>query len=77
MALTFDDLTARLDALEAALPDLVAQHPDPAAFWGVVVREMDAIEESAGDHLSYAAERIAAMLAQHGCYVAFAELPTD
>lgn len=65
-----DKLTARLDALEVALPGLIAQYPDPADFWPAFAGESDAIEDAAGEHARLVRERIAAMLAVHGRYIA-------
>lgn len=69
-----DDLATRLDALEAALPQLIADHPNPADFWPAFAGESDVIEDMAGEHCVQVSRRIAAMLSVHGYYLADVEL---
>lgn len=64
-----DDLTARLDALEAALPQLITDNPDPADFWPAFAGEADVIEDRAGDRCIEVSRRLDAMLAEHGYYL--------
>ncbi len=75
MAHTWEELTQQLDALEAALPRLIDEHPEPGDFWMAFAGEADAIEDAAGEHAEAVGQRIAAMLAQHGRYMATTELP--
>lgn len=67
---TQDQLTSMLDALEAALPGLIENNPDPGDFWAAFAGEADAIEDQAGEHSAMVGQRIAAMLAEHGRYIA-------
>lgn len=72
--LTIHELTAQLDSLQVRLPQLIEEHPNDADFWPAFAGEADAIEDQAGDHRPIVGERIAAMLAEHGRYLAFADL---
>lgn len=63
------DLADRLDALEARLPQLIEDYPEPSDFWMAFAGEADAIEDSAGRHASYVASRLRAMLSVHGRYI--------
>lgn len=67
---TQDQLTAMLDALEAALPAMIEDNPDPAEFWAAFAGEADIIEDQAGEHCAMVGQRIQAMLAEHGRYIA-------
>lgn len=60
-------LNRELDALEGALPMLVADYPDPSDFWPAFAGEADVIEDNAGIHLEHVQHRLNAMLAAHGC----------
>jgi hypothetical protein len=71
---TFDHLTTLLDALEAKLPDLLAAYPADGDFWMAFAGEADAIEDQAGEHVGVVNQRINAMLAQHGRYIAGIEV---
>ena len=68
-SLTTTDLADRLDALEARLPQIIEDHPDPGDFWMAFAGEADAIEDSAGRHARYVANRVRAMLSVHGRYI--------
>ena len=70
-----DDLATRLTALEQSLPQLIADHPDPADFWPAFAGEADVIEDMAGDHCPEVSQRIDAMLSEHGYYLG--TLPLD
>ncbi|MCD9026829.1 hypothetical protein LDO26_01180 [Luteimonas sp. BDR2-5] len=70
MSRKLDELNARLDALQAALPALIAEHPNPADFWEAFANQAYAIEDEAGEHAHAVNERIDAMLAMHGRYIA-------
>ncbi len=72
--ITLDQLTAQLDALEAKLPDLLAAYPADGDFWMVFAGEADAIEGQAGEHVGVVNQRINAMLAQHGRFIAGIEV---
>lgn len=72
--LTIYELTAQLDSLQARLPHLIEERPDDSDFWLAFAGEADAIEDQAGDHTLIVGERIAAMLAEHGRYLALADL---
>lgn len=65
-----DELTRQLDALEAALPAMIEDNPDPGAFWSTFAGQADLIEDQAGEHAAMAGERIQVMLAEHGRYIA-------
>lgn len=69
-----DTLNAQLEALEAGLPVLIAQHPDDADFWPAFAGQADVIEDAAGDHGLWVHARIAQMLAQHGRYLATVDI---
>ncbi len=71
---TLDQLTAMLDALEAKLPDLLAAYPADGDFWVAFAGEADAIVDQAGEHVGVVNQRIKAMLAQHGRYIAAGEI---
>lgn len=71
---SLDQLTAMLDALEAKLPDLLAAYPSHGDFWMAFAGEADAIEDQAGEHVGVVNQRINAMLAQHGRYIAAVEI---
>jgi hypothetical protein len=70
---TREELIALLDALEAQLPGLIAANPDPGDFWVEFAGQVDVIEDHAGDHCAMVKERIRAMLAEHGRYLATIE----
>lgn len=69
------DLNSQLDALERALPALIADNPDPGDFWMAFAGQADLIEDQAGEHAVMVGERIADMLARHGRYMA--GIPVD
>lgn len=71
---SLDQLTTLLDALEAKLPDLLAAYPADGDFWMAFAGEADAIEDRAGEHVGVVNQRISAMLAQHGRYIAGIEV---
>jgi len=71
---TFDQLTTLLDALEAKLPDLLTAYPSDGDFWMAFAGEADVIEDQAGEHVGVVNQRINAMLAQHGRYIAAVEI---
>ena len=62
------ELTTLIDALEAAMPALVRDNPDPADFWPAFAGHADVIEDSAetGADALYVQERIDQLLAKHG-----------
>lgn len=60
---TIDD---RLDALEAALPQLLEDYPDRADFWNAFAGESETVEEQAGDHAEHVYARIGDMLRAAG-----------
>lgn len=70
---TLDELHQQLNALEADLPRMIQDHPDPSDFWPEFVGAADIIEDQAEEHCALVEGRIAAMLAQHGRYVALAD----
>ena len=70
---TLDELRQQLDSLEADLPRMIQDCPDPSDFWPEFAGAADIIEDHAGEHCALVQERIAAMLAQHGRYIAFAD----
>lgn len=65
-----DDLTRAVRTLEAQLPQLIADIPDPPDFWPAFAGEADAIEDSAGERVAEVQERIQKMPAVHGRYIA-------
>lgn len=71
---TPDHLTDLLDALEAKLPDLLAAYPSDGDFWMAFAGEADAIEDRAGEHVGLVSQRINAMLARYGRYIAGIEV---
>lgn len=71
---TFDQLTILLDALEAKLPDLLAAYPADGDFWMAFAGEADVIEDQAGEHVGVVNQRISAMLARHGRFIAAVEI---
>lgn len=66
------DLERRLDNLEAQLPTMVEDNPDPGDFWMAFASQADPIEDEAGEHTEAVMERIQEMLARHGRYIAMA-----
>lgn len=61
------DLATLLDALELALPDMLARHPDEADFWSEFAGEADEIVERAEPGESaYVRGRIDCMLRNTG-----------
>ncbi|MGH8464133.1 MAG: hypothetical protein ACRER5_08295 [Pseudomonas sp.] len=71
---TIAELTTQLDALQAQLPKMIADNPDPGDFWCEFAGQADLIEDQAGEHTALVARRIAGMLAEHGRYVASVEV---
>lgn len=67
---TEEELTQRLDALEAKLPQLMQDNPAPGDFWMAFARDADVIEDAAAEHGALVSERIQTMLAKHGHYIA-------
>lgn len=67
---TQDQLTEMLDALEAALPAMIEDNPEPGDFWMAFAGLADVIEDQAGEHTELVARRIQKMLAEHGRYIA-------
>jgi len=65
-ALSRDALALQLDAVAGALPQLLADCPDPADFWPAFAGMTDVIEDQAGPHAAYVRERIDAMLLHAG-----------
>ena len=70
-------LTAMLDDLGARLPQMVEENPDPGDFWPAFAGEADVIEDQAGEHCHMVAERLEAMWAEHGRYMAFSDMADD
>jgi hypothetical protein len=58
-------LMAKLDALEAALPALRADHPDDGDFLTAFAGMADVIEDQAGEHASMVSGGIDGMLAAY------------
>jgi hypothetical protein len=69
------ELTKLLDKLEASLPKMIEDNPDPSDFWSAFAGEADVMEDHAGDLAELVDERIQSMLAKHGRYLAFAKMP--
>lgn len=68
-------LNGLLDALQAKLPQLVADHPADSDFWMVFAAEAEAIEDKAnGETYAHVMHRINDMLAEHGRYIVMGEL---
>lgn len=65
-----DELTRQLDALEDALPAMIEDNPEPGDFWMAFAGKADLIADQAGEHAAMVGERIQAMLAEHGRYIA-------
>lgn len=67
MTLTRPELQTRLNALEAQLPALVREHPDPADFWPAYAGVADEIVDAAGaDDCEWVDDRLEEMLRHHG-----------
>ncbi len=62
-----------LGALEHDLPELIASHPSPGAFWEAFMRRVDPIEDSATDDDASVLSRLNAMLAPYGMRIAAVE----
>lgn len=71
---TLDQLMDLLDALEARLPELLASSPTDGEFWMAFAGEADVIEDRAAEHVGVVNQRINAMLAQHGRFIAAVEI---
>jgi len=63
---TLAQLKAQLDALEARIPHLLVEHPDPADFWPAFAGEADLIADNAGQLRELAEKRIQSMADNHG-----------
>lgn len=67
---TRESLGRRLDALRAQLPQLIAAHPDDAAFWPAYAELADEIKRDAGtlgdDTWHWAFDLMQAALYEHG-----------
>lgn len=67
---TRETLSARLDALAAALPKLIADYPEDADFWPAYAALADEIKHDAGtlddDTWHWAFELMQAALYEHG-----------
>lgn len=75
MAAALHELDSLLDQLQAKLPQLVADCPDDGHFWMAFAGEADVIEDKADEHTRrHVMQRINAMLAEHGRYIAGIEL---
>lgn len=59
---TVDQLTQRLDRLEAMLPRMAASTPDPDSFWITFTLYSDGILQDAGPSVGYVRERLRSML---------------
>ena len=70
-------LAGQLDTLEARLPELIRDHPDPADFWEAFLAVADPLEERAGAYQGEVQQRIAAMLAEHGRFLVGHPLEED
>ncbi len=66
MPTPIDQLHAQLSTLNSAIPQLLAEHPEPAEFWPAFAGMADVIEDGAGKLADYASEQIQAMLVAHG-----------
>lgn len=71
MLIKLDELNRRLDALEAHLLELVTCHPTEGDFWAAFLAVADRLEEVAGAHAEAVGQRLVAMLAWHGRYIAY------
>lgn len=63
------DLTTldnRLDALQASLPALKEQYPEPGEFIIAFAGSADVLEDQAGPHAAHVAQRIREMLTAEG-----------
>lgn len=67
---TTESLAALLDALEARLPKMIDDNPDPKDFWREFAGKAAVIEAQAGKHRDLVNCRISQMLARHGRYIA-------
>lgn len=63
-----EDLTRRLDELEAAIPAMRAEHTDPDDLMMAIAGEADLIEDRAlaADDARYVSRRVDAILAKAG-----------
>ncbi|NID14379.1 hypothetical protein [Luteibacter yeojuensis] len=78
MAFTREQLTARLEALDGALPRLRAEYPDDDEFWNAFASEADfAIECAGSDDYDWVNAQVDALLHKHGIEVRGDESPTD
>jgi hypothetical protein len=71
---TQTELTQLLDELEASLPKMIEDNPDPSDFWLAFAGEADVIEDQAGDHAALVHQRIETMLGAHGRAIAGIEI---
>jgi len=60
------NIIAQLDALEASLPDLRADHPEEDEFWMAFAGKDDVIQDNAGEHSAMVSKRTDDMLVKHG-----------
>lgn len=78
MAFTREQLAERLRALDAALPRLCAEYPDPDEFWNAFASEADFATECAGEEdYDWVNAQVDALLRKHGVEVPTDESPTD
>lgn len=60
-------LQQKLNAVEAELPRLIAEYPDPAELWPAFAGIADEVLDSAGSDLhEWVADKIEGMLSFHG-----------
>jgi len=59
-------LNLLLGDLEAALPQMMRDHPDLCDFWPAFAGLADVIEDNSGVHYEIVANRIDRMLQKHG-----------
>ena len=66
-----------LDELEARLPQMIKDNPDPGDFWAAFAGQADVIEDQAGEQASMVRGRISDMLASQGCAITTGESLED
>ena len=71
---SLDVLNAQLDELQALLPKMIEDNPDPGDFWSQFAGQADAIEDAAGEHSQYVQGRVSAMLGRR--VIALASIAT-
>lgn len=73
-----NELAVRLAALDAAIPKLVAAHPDPDEFWNAFAGEADfATEAASAADYDWVNLEVDKLLRKHGVDVPTDEPPVD